>query len=96
MILKNYVGGNVKTKHIYLCHVGNYIGAYDPYTGKIRYETSDKFIPFVQEILKEFPDYSPHNVINEGIQEAIRQKILIDIAKNELAQNLYILNDKTK
>ena len=72
------------TKHIYICHVGTYIGAYNPYTGEVRYAMSDKFVPFVQKILKDYPDYTPHNVINEGIQEVIRQKILLDIAKREL------------
>ena len=96
MIFKNYVGGNVKTKHIYLCYVDKYIGAYNPYNGEIRYALSDKFVPFVQQILKDYPEYTPHNVINEGIEAVIRQKILIDIAKNELEQNLYILKGKEK
>lgn len=88
MILKDYIGGNVKTKHIYICRVGRYFGAYNPYTGEVvGYKTSDKFIPFIQEILDKFPDYSPHNVINEGIQELIRRKILMDIAKMELQKN---------
>lgn len=88
MIFKDYIGGNVKTKHIYICHVGRYIGAYNPYTGEVvGYETGDKFVPFVQKILHDFPDYSPHNVINEGIQEKIRQKILLEIAKKELQKN---------
>ena len=75
----------MKTKHIYLCHVDKYIGAYNPHTGEvIGYETGDKFVPFVQNILNKFPDYSPHNIINEGVQEEIRKKILLDIAKREL------------
>ena len=85
MILKQHIGGNVKTKHIYLCYVDKYIGAYNPHTGEvIGYETGDKFVPFVQNILNKFPDYSPHNIINEGVQEEIRKKILLDIAKREL------------
>lgn len=78
----------MKCRHIYICHVGQYIGAYNPYTGKVvGYETGDKFVPFVQKILHDFPDYSPHNIINEGIQEIIRQKILLEIAKKELQKS---------
>lgn len=75
-------------KQIYLCYVDKYIGAYNPDTGEIRYATSDKFVPFVQKILKDFPEYSPHNVINHGIEETIRKKILLDIAKNALEKTL--------
>ena len=84
MLFKSTVGCNVMTKHIYICHVGTYIGAYNPYTGEIRYATSDKFVPFVKKILDEFPEYSPHNIINDGVAEVIRKKILIDIALKEL------------
>lgn len=83
-MFKPFIGNILKYKHIYLCHVDNYIGAYDPYTGKVRYETGDKFVQFVQKILNEFPDYSPHNVINEGIQEVIRQKIQSDRLSMEI------------
>ena len=83
-MFKDKVGTGLKYKHIYICHVDTYIGAYNPYTGEIRYATSDKFVPFVKEILEKYPDYTPHNVINEGIQEVIRKKILLDIAKKEL------------
>ena len=87
MLFKPYIGHNVMTKHIYLTYVDSYIGAYNPYTGEIRYAKSDKFVPFVQKILKDFPEYTPHNVINYGIEQAIRKKILIDIAKMELEKN---------
>lgn len=89
-MFKDKVGCNVKTKHIYLTYVDKYIGAYNPYTGEIRYAMSDKFVPFVQKILKDFPEYTPHNVINEGISEVIRRKILIDVAKMELQTNRHI------
>lgn len=85
-MFKDKVGNDLRCKHIYLCHVDKYIGAYNPYTGEVvGYEISDKFVPFVQKILHDFPDYSPHNVINEGIKEVIRKKILIDIAKRNLS-----------
>lgn len=78
MLLKSTIEAHVKTKHIYICHVDRYIGAYNPYTDKVKYAPSEKFIEFVQEILKEFPDYSPHNVINEGIENRIRKQIKSD------------------
>lgn len=85
MLFKNTIGNELNTKHIYICHVGSYIGAYNPHTGEVvGYKSGDKFVPFVKEILEKYPDYSPHNVINEGIQEVIRRKILLDIAKKEL------------
>lgn len=85
-MFKDTIGCQVKTKHIYLCHVGKYIGAYNPHTGEVvGYETGDKFVPFVQKILHDFPDYSPHNIINEGVEEVIRRKILMDIAKRNLS-----------
>lgn len=85
-MFKDKVGTGLKYKHIYLCHVGKYIGAYNPHTGEVvGYETGDKFVPFVQEILLKYPDYSPHNIINEGVEEVIRRKILMDIAKRNLS-----------
>ena len=93
MIFKDYIGGNVVCKHIYLTYVDEYIGAYNPHTGEVvGYETRDKFVEFVTDILHKFPEYTPHNVINTGIEEVIRQ----DIAKNKLAKNLYSLKSKTK
>lgn len=88
-LFKSFIGGNVKCKHIYICYVDRYIGAYNPHTGEVvGYKTSDKFVPFVQEILENFPDYSPHNVINDGIRDIIREKIKQDLQngllKNEL------------
>lgn len=83
-MFKDTIGNELKSKHIYICHVDKYIGAYNPYTGEIRYAHGDKFISFVQNILDDFPEYTPHNVINEGVQDLIRKKILIDIAKKEL------------
>lgn len=85
MIFKKVVGKNVKCKHLYICHVDKYIGAYNPHTGDVvGYETGDNFVPFIQDILEKYPEYSPHNVINAGIQDVIRRKILLDIAKREL------------
>lgn len=87
-MFKDKVGNALKYKHIYLCRVDKYIGAYNPHTGEVvGYEISNKFVPFVKKILHDFPDYSPHNVINYGIEEVIRRKILLDIAKKELQQS---------
>lgn len=79
----------MKYKHIYLCHVDKYIGAYNPHTGEVvDYDTGDKFVPFVQKILDTFPEYTPHNVINQGVSEAIREKINADTARKVFAKNL--------
>ena len=75
MIFKDYIGGNVMCKHIYLCYVDGYIGSFEPETGEVKYDTSDNFVDFVTRILKEYPEHSPHNVINYGIQQAIRDEI---------------------
>ena len=77
-LLKSTIEAHVKTKHIYICHVDNYIGAYNPYPDKVRYESSEKFVEFIQEILNYFPDYTPHNVLNEGIENRIRKEIKSD------------------
>ena len=82
------IGCQVVCKHIYLCYVDQYIGALNPHTGEIRYATSDKFVKFVQKILEDFPDYSPHNVINYGIQNEIRKKIKADLAAKVFEKNL--------
>ena len=92
MIFKDYIGGNVMCKHIYLCYVDGYIGSFEPETGEVKYDTSDKFVDFVTRILKEYPEHSPHNVINYGIQQAIRD----EIEKDKLEQKLYILKGKEK
>ena len=77
MIFKYKIGRNVVCKHIYLTYVDNYIGAYNPHTGEVvGYETRDKFVPFVTDILQKYPEYSPHNIINQGVAEVIRKKIL--------------------
>lgn len=77
-MFKETIGCELKCKHIYICHVDNYIGAYNPYTDKVRYESSEKFVEFIQEILNDFPDYTPHNVLNEGIENRIRKEIKSD------------------
>lgn len=88
MLFKDTVGCNVKCRHLYLCYSGKYIGAYNPYTNEVvGYETLNNFTPFVKDIIEKYPDYSPHNVVNEGISELIRRKILIDIAKRELIES---------
>ena len=79
----------MKSKHIYICHVDGYIGAFNPYTNKVRYETADNFIPFVKKLLKDFPDYSPHNIVNHGIEEVIRKQIITDKLINDKQKEIY-------
>lgn len=74
----------MKTKHIYLCRVDKYIGAYNPHTGEVvGYKEANKFVDFVQEILDKFPEYSPHNVRNYGIEREIFNKIIADRKRAE-------------
>lgn len=77
-LFKELIGGNVKTKFIYLCYVDKYIGAFNPYSWEIHYAPSEKFVDFVQKILKDYPEYSPHCVIDETIEKVIRDKIKND------------------
>ena len=81
--MKDWVGNDLRYKHIYLTYVDTYIGAFNPDTGEIRYATSDKFVPFVQKILQDFPEHTPHNVLNKGIEEEIRKKIIKDYRCSE-------------
>lgn len=84
-MFKNTVGCDLKSRHLYLCYSGEYIGAFNPYTNEVvGYKTRDKFVNFVRDLLVMYPDYTPHCVINDGISELIKNKILMDIAKREL------------
>lgn len=88
-MFKDKVGTGLKYKHIYLCHVDKYIGAYNPHTGEVvGYKSSDMFVPFVKEILEKYPEYSPHNIINDGVAEVIRKKIKADILEKVFVKNL--------
>ena len=88
-MFKNWVGNDLNYKHIYLTYVDNYIGAYNPHTGEVvGYDTRDKFVPFVTDILQKYPEYSPHNIINDGVAEVIRKKIKTDILEKVFAKNL--------
>ena len=91
-LVKGTIGCDIMTKHIYLCHVDRYIGSYDPCTGDIKYETSDKFVDFVTEILHLYPEHTPHNVRNQGIEDAIRHKIKTE----EIKKLLTIKENMTK
>ena len=92
MVERKRIGCDLRCKHIYLTYVDGYIGSFEPETGEVKYDTSDKFVDFVTMILNEYPEHSPHNVINYGIQQAIRD----EIEKDKLAQKLYILKGKEK
>lgn len=80
-MFKDWIGNDLRYKHLYICHVDSYIGYFNPYNGDIDYATSDKFIEFIQGVLEKYPEYSPHNVINYGIQQEIRKKIQEDCVK---------------
>ena len=78
-MFKDWVGNDLKCRYIYICYVDRYIGAFNPYTWQIDYAPSEKFVPFVQKILKDYPEYSPHCVLNKSIENVIRDKIQADI-----------------
>ena len=79
MIFKDKVGNDLKYKHIYLTYVDNFIGAYNPYTNEVvGYKTRDRFVEFVTEIMQKYPDFSLHNIINQGVEEEIRKHIIKD------------------
>lgn len=82
-MFKDWIGNDLRYKHLYICHVDSYIGYFNPYNGDIDYATSDKFIEFIQGVLEKYPEYSPHNVINYGIQQEIRKKIKYDYIKSK-------------
>ena len=87
MILKNYIGGGIMTKYIYLTYVDRYIGAFNPYTWQIEYAPTEKFVPFVQRILNDYPEYTPHCVLDRTIEKVIRDKIIHDIKLAEELKN---------
>ena len=86
MILKQTVGSGIMTKYIYLTYVDRYIGAFNPYTWQIEYAPTEKFVPFVQRILNDYPEYTPHCVLDRTIEKVIRDKIIHDNLY-KLAQN---------
>lgn len=77
-LLKLTIGSGLIFKKLYICHVDNYVGSLNPDTGDIKYDTFDNFSRFVTKLLKDNPEYSPHNVIDCDIENIIRKKIQTD------------------
>lgn len=77
-MLKETIGTDIVYKKILICHVDNYIGSLNPYNCDIKYATFDKFSEFITKLLKDNPEYSPHNVVDEDIKNIIRSKIKLD------------------
>lgn len=75
----------MQVKEIYLVHVDQYIGAY--HHGKcpmISYAPADKFIDFVEVLREDYPQMKLRCVVNEGIENKVRQRITFD---NNLLKN---------
>lgn len=90
IIFKETIGAGIVYKKILICHVDNYIGSLNPYNGDIKYATFDKFSEFITKLLKDNPEYSPHNVVDEDIKNIIRSKIKLDaILKKVQHENRY-------
>lgn len=75
----------MQVKEIYLVHVDEYIGAY--HKGKcpmITYAPADKFIDFAKGLREDYPQMKLRCVVNEGIENKVRQRITFD---NNLLKN---------
>lgn len=72
------IGCDLNYPKLLICHVDCYIGSLNPYTGDIKYDYFKNFTEFVTKLLKDNPDYSPHNVTDPNIEEIIRSKIQQD------------------
>ena len=69
----------MQVKDIYLVHVDGHIGAYRH--GKcpnISYAPQDKFIDFVESLREDYPEYRLRCVNNQGIENKVRQRMIID------------------
>lgn len=76
-------------KEIYLVHVDGYIGAYLPYKCPVvSYVVQNKFIDFAKSLRESYPEYRLRCVINEGIEEHIRKKIIADKLLTNKMQNI--------
>lgn len=75
----------MQVKEIYVVHVDQYIGAY--HHGKcpmISYAPADKFIDFAKGLREDYPQMKLRCVVNEGIENKVRQRITFD---NNLLKN---------
>lgn len=75
----------MQVKDIYLVHVDGHIGAYrQGRCPMISYAPQDKFIDFVEGLREDYPEYRLRCVNNYGIENKVRQRIILDanIRKN--------------
>lgn len=79
MLTKDVIGTGLSYKKLFICKVDDYVGSYNPDTGDVRYSTFDKFTEFVIKLLKDNPEYSPHNTTDCDIENIIRNKIQLDL-----------------
>jgi hypothetical protein len=86
-VFKDDIGCDLDFKKILICHVDNYIGSLNPYTGEIHYDVFDNFTEFVTELLHNNPQHSPHNVTDSDIVDRIRKKIQYDKLLSHRIQN---------
>ena len=76
-------------KEIYLVHVDGYIGTYLPSKCPVvSYVVQNKFIDFAKSLRESYPEYRLRCVINEGIEEHIRKKIIADKLLTNKMQNI--------
>lgn len=78
VVFKDTIGTGLKFKKIYICHVDNYIGSFNPDDGDIRYAIFNEFSNFIMNLLKDYPECSPHNITDNSIKDIIRKKIKLD------------------
>ena len=66
-------------KDIYLVHVDGYVGAYKP--GRcpmISYTKQSRFIDFVESLREDYPCFRLRCVVNEGISERVKKRVIMD------------------
>lgn len=69
----------MSVKEIYLVHVDGYIGAFYPSKCPvISYAPADKFIDFAKGLREDYPQIKLRCVRNEGIENKVRQRMIID------------------
>lgn len=76
-------------KEIYLVHVDGFIGSFIPAKCPVvSYAPQNKFIDFAKALREDYPEYKLRCVINEGITEHIRKKIIADKLLTKKKQNV--------
>ena len=76
-------------KEIYLVHVDGYIGSFLPSEKPVvSYAPQNKFIDFAKSLREAYPDFKLRCVVNEGITEHIRKRIIADKLLTKQMQNV--------